>query len=61
MQEVKSGRDEQRERDMTTPKVKPETEELRKKSLGRWGPFYLILIVCLPQLILKLQFSKRQF
>ena len=40
------------------PEAEPETKKPRKKSLRLQEPFYLSLIICLPQLILKSYFAE---
>lgn len=41
--------------------VKSDGKKPRKKSLRLWDSFYLSLILCLPQLNLKLYFAGKQF
>lgn len=41
--------------------TEPETMKPKKKSLELQEPFYLSLIICLLQLILKLYLAERQF
>ena len=42
-------------------KAEPETKRLQKKNVRLQKLFYLSLIICLPQLILKSYFAERQF
>ena len=58
---VDSGHQEPKERDKMVAEAEPKTKKPGKKSLELWGPFYLSLIICLPQLILKSCLAEREF
>ena len=59
--EVESGLEEPRDRDKIVPKLEPETKKPGKANLRFQDSFYLLSIICLPQLILTPYFAKRQF
>ena len=58
---AEAGQEEPRERDKLALEVEPEIKKIRKKTLRFQGSFYLSLIPCLSQFILKFYFFRGNF
>ena len=61
MPEAEPGHEEPRERLKMGSEMEPETKKPKNKSLKLQEPFYLSLLICLPQLTLRSYFAERQF